>query len=108
MEDKFTIIRVMQVIVMGMLLWALADNPYGYYQILRWIVCGFFGYFAFLTHDHNDIKWTWIFSGIAILFNPIIPIYLEREVWQVIDVIVAIVILASIFKIKLESESVVK
>jgi hypothetical protein len=37
---------------------------------------------------------------IAIFFNPIAPIHLGKEVWVIIDFIVAGLFLASIFKIK--------
>jgi hypothetical protein len=37
---------------------------------------------------------------IAILFNPIAPVYLDKGTWVVIDLIVAALFLISIFKIK--------
>ncbi len=58
-----------------MLFWALADNPYGYYQILRWVVCGLTRYLAY-RNDKN--VWAWIFGVTAVLFNPIAPIYREK------------------------------
>jgi len=73
-----------------MLLFALADNPYGYYQILRWVVMLFAGYVAFLSYENKHKIWLWVFVGIAILFNPLTPIHLSRELWSVIDVIVAV------------------
>jgi len=44
--------------------------------------------------------WIWLMGGIAILFNPIAPIYLDKGTWVVIDFIVAIICLISIFKVK--------
>lgn len=82
------------------LLGALADNPYGYYQFLRWIILGVGGYSAYLSYNSGRKIWTGIFCVIALLFNPIIPFYLSRDTWQSIDVIVAIIFFVSIFKIK--------
>ena len=35
--------------------------------------------------------WPWIMGGVAILFNPILPIHLTREEWQLIDFGVAVI-----------------
>jgi hypothetical protein len=70
-----------------MLLVAVAPLPYGYYQALRWVVCGIAIYIAVSAYRW-DRKWaTWTFSAVAVLFNPISPIYLSREVWLPIDVV---------------------
>jgi len=79
------------------LLGALGSWPYGYYQILRWIVCGSSAYLAYSYHESNRVVWMWIFGVIAILFNPILPIYLTKEIWQPIDVVVAVIFFVSIF-----------
>ena len=72
------------------------DLPYGYYQILRWVVCAaacFSAYSGMVKERHG---WMGIFAVIAVLFNPIFPIHLTREVWQPIDVIVGIIFLCSL------------
>lgn len=73
-----------------MLLLALAPWPYGYYQVLRLVVCGVSVYTAFVTYQWGKLWATWVFGFIAILFNPLIPIHLSRELWQPIDVICAL------------------
>lgn len=83
-----------------MLFWALADNPYGYYQILRWVIAGTAGYSACLAYGQGKNAWVWIMVIIAILFNPIAPIYLQKETWSMLNMIVAVVIFISMFKIK--------
>jgi len=70
-----------------MLLIAIAPLPYGYYQFLRWIVCGVAVYIAVSAYGW-DKKWaTWTFIAVAVLFNPIFPIHLSREVWFPIDIV---------------------
>ena len=83
-----------------MLFWALADNPYGYYQILRWVIVGVTGYSAYLAYEQSKNAWTWILAITAILFNPIAPIHLDRETWSVLNIIAAAIIFTSIFKMK--------
>jgi hypothetical protein len=74
-------------IVAVLLLVAIAPLPYGYYQFMRWAVCGIGIYLAVSAYRWKRAWATWIFVAIAILFNPIFPIYLSREVWLPIDCI---------------------
>jgi hypothetical protein len=84
----------------GILFGALADLPYGYYQMLRWIVFGVSIYIAYKAFRW-DKKWAiWVFSGSAVLFNPILPIYLTREIWQPLDVIFGTLFMLSIVFLK--------
>ncbi len=77
-----------------MLLGALADWPYGYYQLLRFVVCGVAAYIAFLGYSAGKLWVAWVFGFVAILFNPLIPIHLSREIWQTIDVVCALLFIA--------------
>jgi len=79
------------------LLGALGDNPYSYYQFLRWIILAIGAYSAYLAYNAGKKAWTWTFGAIAVLFNPIIPFSFQRETWQIIDVIVALIFFISIF-----------
>lgn len=75
----------------GMLFLAFLDLPYGYYMLLRFVVCGCCGYIAYTEYlaKEKATKWVIIFGGIALLFNPLIPIHLGRESWTIIDPIIA-------------------
>ena len=77
-----------------LMLIALGDNPYSFYTFLRIATAIVMVYLAYKTYE-NDEKdgLVWIFGAIAILFNPFIPVYLSREVWAPIDIIVAATIL---------------
>jgi len=83
-----------------LLFWALADNPYGYYQLLRWVVTIIAIHNAYKAYNLERIGWTWVFGIIALLFNPILPFYLERDTWQIIDVIAGIVFMISVLSKK--------
>lgn len=86
-----------------MLLLALLDGwQYGFFTFLRFVVfatCGYVAYLA-LTAEQNSF-WVWALGGIAVLFNPFIPIYLTREVWVVIDFLVAIFLLTTMVLLRL-------
>lgn len=72
------------------LLVAIGAWPYAYYQLLRWVVCGVGAYTAYLSYGSGRIGWAWTFGVIAILFNPILPFYMQRETWQVVDLAAAV------------------
>jgi len=87
-----------------MLLLALAPWPYGYYQLLRFVVCGVSAYVALMAYSWQKIWATWLFGFIAVLFNPLILIHLSRELWQAIDLICGIIFLISVLILKKSSE----
>ena len=72
------------------LIGALGSWPYAYYQLLRWIVCGVGAYSAYVAYKKSRTGWAAIFGIVAILFNPIAPFYMQRETWQVLDIVAAV------------------
>lgn len=74
--------------------------PYGYYTLLRLVVCGTSLFIAYKAYEFNRKVWMYVMGFIALLFNPVIPVHLDKEIWVVIDVIVAIVIFVSIWRVK--------
>lgn len=94
--------NVLTVIVSGLLFIALMDGlPYGYFTFLRFAVSAVAVYLAYKTYEENEGSlWVWAFGGIAVLFNPFAVIHLQREQWVVIDLIVGILFLLSMFLVK--------
>ena len=89
-----------QVVVSVMLLWALyPGNPYGYYTLLRLVCCGIFVYLAVQTFALKMQGWSWVLGIIAVVYNPIIPIHLTREIWSVVNIVTIGIAVASIFVI---------
>jgi len=72
------------------LLLSVFPMPYGYYQLLRWFICGVGVYGAYLSYEKKNVKWAWILGIIALIFNPFAKFYLEREGWKVMDLVVGI------------------
>jgi hypothetical protein len=70
-----------------------------FYTLLRWVCCAAFAYSAVTAFRMKRNPWTWIFGVLAVLFNPLAPVYLQRATWQIIDwlAIAAIVIAAVVF-----------
>jgi uncharacterized membrane protein SirB2 len=72
------------------LIFAIFPLPYFYYQLLRIFIFFSAGYVAFKFYAQEMIPWTLIFSAVALLFNPLFPIFLDKGSWVVIDFISAI------------------
>lgn len=96
--------KTIRYIVGVMLLLAIADLPYGYYTLLRIIVTIVAGITAFIASEQENQIWMIMFGAIVILFNPIIPIYLDKDTWVVIDIIVAILFGVSTLTVKTEND----
>jgi len=68
--------------------------------LLRWICCAVFAYSAVVSFQMKRLLWLCIFGVLAVLFNPIFPLDLDRNSWVVADwfSIGAMVIAAFIFR----------
>lgn len=75
---------------------ALADLPYGYYQLLRLVVTGYAIWLAFWWSGTKVQAWMWIFGFVAIIYNPVFKISMSREVHSVVNVLVAVLIVAEL------------
>lgn len=80
-----------------MLLLAPAGWPYGYYTLLRFVVCGSAAYLAYLGYLTQKQWIAWTFGIIAVLFNPFIKVYLSRDIWSFIDILVAVIFIIVFF-----------
>ncbi len=87
---RTNLIRVFNFLAVAILLVALFEMPYGFYTLLRLVVT----LVALLTIWHaaalsRPPLWVVVLSLVAILFNPVMPVYLPRETWIFIDLAVA-------------------
>jgi uncharacterized protein DUF6804 len=69
-----------------MLVFAAAEKqPDNFYTILRWVCCAVFVYSAVISFQVKRMLWLAIFAVLAIVFNPIFPLPLDRSAWIVAD-----------------------
>ncbi len=74
----------------------LLEMPYGYYQLVRVIATIGFGILAYQNYIRKNETNAVICLGLCILFQPIVKIALGRQLWNIVDVIVAIGLIVSI------------
>ena len=63
--------------------------PYGYYMLVRFVAMVVFGLMAYQYYTRQKAIASVIFGVLALLFQPIYKIALGRVTWNVIDVLVA-------------------
>ncbi len=84
--------RIVWLICALLLVAAVLRLPYGYYNLLRIVICGAAALIAVacLTEDtQRGMAWTATFILIVVLFNPILPIRLHRSIWFYLDLMAA-------------------
>lgn len=94
-QNWFTILAGIMLLLAIPAIW-----PYGYFQILRWVVTIVALFTVYLAYKAKKNEWVVVMIIIAILFNPIAPIFLQKQTWVIFDFITSIIMFVSINKIE--------
>jgi hypothetical protein len=89
---------VIKILIAILLFGCVVDFPYGYYQFVRLAALLGFGYLAYHANERGAKNEVFIYLALAILFQPFFKIALGRSLWNVIDVVVGIGLIVSLFK----------
>ena len=80
--------RIPFLVVPGvMLIVAAFPLPYGYYTLLRLVVTVCSGVLCF-AYFKNSSAWYILFGMVALLFNPLFPVHLDKVIWAVLDLVI--------------------
>ena len=72
--------------VIALIIAIFADMPYDFYVLLRVLVfvtciaCA-----VALRKNQSGTAWLWVMVAIAVTYNPLLPVHLERETWEWIN-----------------------
>jgi hypothetical protein len=80
-----------------LLLICLFDLPYGYYQLIRFIALVGFAILAYYEIERKNIPMVILYVGLVLLFQPMAKVPLGRQVWTIVDVVVAVGLVLTIF-----------
>ncbi len=75
----------------------LADMPYGFYQLIRFAGLIGFAILAYQAYEQRSQAEMILYGSLALLFQPFFKIALGRQMWNIVDVVIAIGLIASIF-----------
>jgi hypothetical protein len=101
MKNSETIIKIVLAIVLFL---CLLDMPYGFYQLVRFMALIGFGILAYKANEQNKNTEMIVYGGLTLLFQPFFKIALGREMWNIVDVIVGIGLIASLFMNRTKSQ----
>lgn len=88
------------IIAAAMALIAIADLPYGYYTLMRLVVCATAIYVIVIAARSGQTWGIWLYGIIGLLFNPLIPIHLTKGMWQPLDFITGILLVVAALVIR--------
>jgi hypothetical protein len=72
---------------------AFDKHPYGFYMVLRLVTTVGGIYWAWRVRQAKLPGWTWVFTAVALLMNPILPLRMHRTDWQPIDLGLGVLLL---------------
>lgn len=75
----------------------LLPMPYGFYELVRFVALIGFAFLAFQANQNKNSTAVFIYISLALLFQPFFKIALGRELWNIVDVIVGVSLIVSIF-----------
>jgi hypothetical protein len=94
---KLTPEKLIKIVLAVLLLLCLFRMPYGYYQLFRYIAVVGFAILAYYEYERKNVPLVIIFVGLALLFQPLAKVVLDRNTWHIVDVVVAVGLVVTLF-----------
>ena len=96
---KNTPASTLKIILSILFLLCLFHMPYGYYEVARFAGMLGFVILAYLDYQKNQAinLGVIIYIALALLFQPFMKVALGRTIWNLVDVVVSIGLISSIF-----------
>jgi len=89
--------KIIKIVLSILLLVCLVNMPYGYYQLFRYIAVVGFAILAYYEYERKNIILAILFVALALLFQPFSKVPLGRQSWIIIDIVVAVGLIVSLF-----------
>ena len=88
--------EIVSIVLAFILLICLFPLPYGFFVLIRLISTIVFGYLAYDFYRRGETIKCVVAALIVLLFQPFAKISFEREIWNVIDIIVALLLFGNV------------
>ena len=89
--------KIIKILLAIFFLLCLFNMPYGFYQLVRFIALVGFAILAYIVSEYKNKTEMIVYVCLAILFQPLLKISLGREIWNFVDVVVAIGLIITLF-----------
>ncbi len=93
--------KSIEITIAALLILCLAPMPYGYYQLVRFVAMVVFALMAYRYYGEKKNELAITFGALALLFQPFLKVALGRMMWNVVDVAVALLLIALYWKEKM-------
>ena len=97
LQMNFNLSNLIKIVLALLFFLCLADMPYGFYQFVRFAGLIGFAILAYQAREQGRQTEMIIYSGLALLFQPFFKVALGRQMWNIVDVIVGLGLIISIF-----------
>lgn len=94
---KLSTENIIKLALAVLLLLCLLHMPYGYYQLVRFIAVVGFAILAYYEYERQNIPLVIVFVGLMVLIQPLAKIPLGRQIWNIVDVVVAVWLVVTVF-----------
>lgn len=96
--------KPIKIILAGLFFLCLFDMPYGFYQFVRFAALVGFVVLAYGAHQHGRQAEMVVYGALALLFQPFFKIALGRTMWNIVDVVIGLGLIASIWLLNHEAD----
>jgi hypothetical protein len=90
-------------ILLIVLFFSAGGLPYSFYVIGKFVVFATCTWIAIETFKQNYFKWLVVFAVVAIVYNPILPLELDRSVWHQVNLATVVFLIFAYNKLQLKS-----
>lgn len=84
--------------IIAIMILCLLPMPYGFYNLVRFVSMIGFAILAYSAFNEGRKPLAITYGCLALMFQPFIKLVLGREVWNFVDILVAIFLLIVIIK----------
>lgn len=89
---------ILKITLAVLLFLCLFDMPYFFYELVRFTALVGFSILAYKANQEDKNTEMIIYGSLALLFQPFFKIALGRVIWNIVDVIVGIGLLVTLFR----------
>ncbi len=96
--------HIIKIILSALFIGCLFQMPYSYFSVVRILGMAGFALLAFYEKEEKDKSWMIVWAVSAIAINPIVKIPLDRELWNIVDLVwVGLFVVSELVKKKSDS-----
>ena len=90
--------KLIKIILAILFFLCLLKMPYGFYQLVRFAALVGFAILAYMANQNHKQTEMIVYIVLALLFQPFLKIAFGRQIWNILDVVIGIALIVSIFQ----------